>query len=74
MFEVKDNKHLIDLAAVRQQYIDQSQSLTLFYTEEECKNASQLLEDILYAWSKKIKTLYYSKTPKANEVACESCT
>jgi ribonucleoside-diphosphate reductase alpha chain len=73
-FDIKNNKHLIDLASVRQEYLDQAQSITLYYEQDECQNASDLAEDILYAWKKKLKSLYYMKTPKAKELICESCS
>lgn len=68
-------KTIIELAAIRQKYIDQAQSITLYYVKPE--SAKALWEDIKYAMSLGIKTLYYMKTPKANfseEEICESCS
>lgn len=55
---------LIDLAADRQPFIDQSQSLNLFLEDPKVDNVSAML---LYGWKKGLKTgLYYLKTrPKA---------
>jgi len=67
-------KTIIELAAIRQKYIDQSQSVTLYYTKPE--SAKILWEDIKYAMELGLKTLYYMKTPKYNftEEVCESCS
>ena len=68
-------KTIIELAAVRQRYIDQSQSLNLYYVKPD--SAKELWEDIQYAMDLGLKTLYYMKTPKSNfelEEVCESCT
>ena len=66
---------LIKLAAIRQMFIDQSQSVNLYYTKPE--SAKELWDDIQYAMDLGVKTLYYMKTPKSNfelEEVCESCT
>ena len=57
-------KVLMDLAADRQPFIDQSQSLNLFLEDPKVDNVSAML---LYGWKKGLKTgLYYLKTrPKA---------
>lgn len=66
-------KTLIELAAIRQKYIDQSQSLTLYYVKPD--SAKVLWDDIQYAMDLGLKTLYYMKTPKANyQEECESCS
>jgi len=79
---------LIDLAAARGPYLDQSQSLNLFI---ETPTIGKLSSMYLYAWEKGLKTTYYlrsrpatrirqttSTTPDAEAVACslenpESC-
>jgi len=72
-------KTLIELASIRQKFIDQSQSLTLYYKNPAQLTMSQLLEDIIYAEMLGLKTLYYLKTQKSNginendDVICESC-
>lgn len=65
---------IIELAAIRQKYIDQSQSLNLYYVKPD--SAKELWRDIEYAMDLGIKTLYYMKTPKSNfaEEICESCS
>ena len=68
-------KTIIELAAIRQRYIDQSQSLNLYYVKPD--SAKELWDDIQYAMDLGLKTLYYMKTPKSNfelEEVCESCT
>lgn len=63
-----DQKWIIDLAAERQEYICQSQSLNLFFPPTVSK---QELHNIhLRAWKKGVKTLYYlrSETIKRAEV------
>jgi len=65
---------LIDLASIRQIFIDQSQSVNLYYVKPE--STKELLNDIFYAMDVGLKTLYYMKTPKSNYTGkvCESCT
>ncbi|MDE7169232.1 MAG: hypothetical protein K2N67_03445 [Mucispirillum sp.] len=65
---------IIELAAIRQKYIDQSQSLNLYYVKPD--SAKELWRDIEYAMDLGLKTLYYMKTPKSNfaEEICESCS
>jgi ribonucleoside-diphosphate reductase alpha chain len=53
---------LIRLAATRQRYIDQSQSLSLFFNPNENK---KYVHDVhLEAWSAGLKTLYYFRSTK----------
>jgi len=51
---------LVELAADRQQYIDQAQSLNLFFTQDV--NAKYFHEVHWTAWERGIKSLYYCKT------------
>jgi ribonucleoside-diphosphate reductase alpha chain len=53
-------KDIIRLAADRQQFICQSQSLNLFYTQPI--SMRQLHEDHFFAWENKVKTLYYLRS------------
>lgn len=54
------NQHdLIALAAVRQKWIDQSQSLNLYYNGNSLKEVNDFYFD---AWRKGLKTTYYLKT------------
>lgn len=66
-------RHLIELAAIRQKFLDQSQSVNLYYKKPG--SAKELIQDIFYAEDLGVKTLYYMKTPKANyDDACEGCS
>ncbi len=59
-------KTLIDLAAARGAYIDQSQSLNLFM---ENPNIGQLSSMYMYAWKAGIKTTYYLRSRPATRIA-----
>jgi ribonucleoside-diphosphate reductase alpha chain len=62
-FSEIDQKIIIDQAAARQKYIDQSQSLNLMVDPEvSTKDLNSLY---LYAWEKGIKTLYYQHSMNA---------
>ena len=53
------SKVLIDFAADRQPYVDQSQSMNLYWKEA---NASKLISSLVYAWSRNLKSgVYYTK-------------
>ena len=58
-------KALIDLAASRGAYIDQSQSLNLFM---ENPNIGQLSSMYMYAWKSGIKTTYYLRSRPATRI------
>jgi len=68
------NKTLIDLAAVRQRYLDQGQSVNTYYKESACKEFTDLAKDIIYAWKKGLKALYYMKVPTGQEAECVGCS
>ena len=59
-------KALIDLAAGRGAFIDQSQSLNLFM---ENPNIGQLSSMYMYAWKAGIKTTYYLRSRPATKIA-----
>ena len=59
-------KALIDLAAARAAFIDQSQSLNLFM---ENPNIGQLSSMYMYAWKSGIKTTYYLRSRPATKIA-----
>lgn len=62
IFEIKQ-KVLIDLAAIREKYLDQSQSLNL-YLEAPSKNTLGAM--LLYSWKQGLKTgIYYLKSKPA---------
>jgi ribonucleoside-diphosphate reductase alpha chain len=65
-----DQRWVIELAADRQQYIDQAQSLNLFFRPDV--NLKYLHACHFLAWKKGLKTLYYcrsEKIGKADKVA-----
>jgi ribonucleoside-diphosphate reductase alpha chain len=59
-------RSLIELAASRGAYIDQSQSLNLFM---ENPNIGQLSSMYMYAWKAGIKTTYYLRSRPATKIA-----
>ena len=58
-------KSLIDMAAARGPYIDQSQSLNLFM---ENPNIGKLSSMYMYAWEKGLKTTYYLRSRAATKI------
>jgi ribonucleoside-diphosphate reductase alpha chain len=59
-------KSLIDMAADRGAYIDQSQSLNLF---SESPTIGKLSSMYMYAWEKGVKTTYYLRSRPATSIA-----
>ncbi len=57
---------LIDLAAERGPFIDQSQSLNLFMANP---NIGQLSSMYMYAWKRGLKTTYYLRSRPATQIA-----
>lgn len=57
---------LIDMAAARNAYIDQSQSLNLF---AESPNIGRLSSMYMYAWRMGLKTTYYLRSRPATRIA-----
>jgi len=69
-------KAMIDLASVRQRWIDQGQSNSLYYLDRN-ESAYEVLSDIIYAEKQGLKGLYYAHSPKEDdedEEECESCS
>jgi ribonucleoside-diphosphate reductase alpha chain len=58
-------KSVIDMAAARGPYIDQSQSLNLFI---ESPNIGKLSSMYMYAWEKGLKTTYYLRSRAATKI------
>ena len=58
-------KWLVKAAQVRGKWIDQSQSLNIFYRGTSGKEVSDLY---LYAWEAGLKTTYYLRTLSATQV------
>ena len=59
-------RSLIDMAAARNAYIDQSQSLNLF---AESPNIGKLSSMYMYAWKQGLKTTYYLRSRPATKIA-----
>ena len=53
-----DMRDIIDIAADRRKYIDQSQSLNLMYTDVD---GTKIHSDIVHAWKRGVITLYYHR-------------
>jgi ribonucleoside-diphosphate reductase alpha chain len=64
-------KALIDLAAARGPYIDQSQSLNLFI---ESPSIGKLSSMYMYAWEKGVKTTYYLRSRPATKISKTTAT
>ncbi len=64
-------KALIDLAAARGPYLDQSQSLNLFM---ESPNIGRLSSMYMYAWKSRLKTTYYLRSRPATRIAKATVT
>ena len=62
---------LIDLAAARGAFIDQSQSLNLFV---ESPNIGRLSSMYMYAWKQGLKTTYYLRSRPATKIAKTTVT
>jgi len=63
-FEI-DMKWLVKAAAARGKWVDQSQSLNIFYSGSSGKEVSDLY---LYAWEMGVKTTYYLRSLGASQV------
>jgi len=75
-FQEIDPYVIIDLAADRQEYIDQSQSLNLMINP--LTPPKEVNDLILYAWKRGVKSLYYQHSVNAAQVlnrrkVCEGC-
>jgi ribonucleoside-diphosphate reductase alpha chain len=64
-------RSLVDMAADRGAYIDQSQSLNLF---AESPNIGRLSSMYMYAWKRGIKTTYYLRSRPATRIAKTTVT
>jgi ribonucleoside-diphosphate reductase alpha chain len=60
-----DYEYIIDAAARRQKWIDQSQSVNLFLATPEMKTLSHMYRR---AWDKGLKTTYYLRTLQASNI------
>jgi len=69
-----DQEKLIILNAIRQLFIDQSQSFNLYIKQADW-NYKYLAKLHQIAWKLGVKTLYYTNTPKNNDHdTCDSCS
>ncbi len=59
-------RSLIDMAAARNAYIDQAQSLNLF---SESPNIGRLSSMYIYEWKQGLKTTYYLRSRPATKIA-----
>jgi ribonucleoside-diphosphate reductase alpha chain len=64
-------RSLIDMAADRGAFIDQSQSLNLFM---ESPSINKLSSMYMYAWKKGLKTTYYLRSRPATRIAKATVT
>lgn len=64
VFEI-DSKWLVDAAAQRARWVDQSQSLNIFFSKTSGKELSEIY---FRAWEKGLKTTYYLRTLGASQV------
>jgi ribonucleoside-diphosphate reductase alpha chain len=64
-------RSLIDMAADRAPFIDQSQSLNLFV---ESPSIGKLSSMYMYVWQKGLKTTYYLRSRPATSIAKTTCT
>ncbi|MEI6536310.1 MAG: ribonucleoside-diphosphate reductase subunit alpha, partial [Verrucomicrobiaceae bacterium] len=60
-----DYNYLLDAAARRQKWIDQSQSVNLFFASTDLRTLSHMYRA---AWRKGLKTTYYLRTPSASNI------
>jgi ribonucleoside-diphosphate reductase alpha chain len=66
---------MMNLASIRQKFVDQGQSFSLYYKGRN-DSAFEVLKDIMYAETVGLKGLYYAHSPKEDEEEeeiCESC-
>jgi len=68
-----DQYSLMENAAVRQKWLDQSQSVNMYFLRPD--SLEELMDIHLYAFYLGLKTLYYVKQPKeGDDEECESCS
>ena len=61
-----DYSYLVDAAARRQKWIDQSQSVNLFFAGTDMRTLSHMYRS---AWRNGLKTTYYLRTPSASAIS-----
>jgi ribonucleoside-diphosphate reductase alpha chain len=69
------NSDTIELAAIRQKFIDMGQSVSLAYAKPD--SAYEIINDIIYAEKLGLKSLYYTHTPidesDLEDEECDGC-
>lgn len=66
VWEIKQ-KNLVDLSIDRQKYIDQSQSLNIYYNPSENNIYDKIISVMMYGWKNQLKTgIYYLRTKPAS--------
>ena len=66
-------RRILELAAIRQIYLDQSQSFNQYYVRPD--SITELFTDLMYAEKLGLKSIYYLKTPKLEtDLECSSCS
>ncbi len=68
-----DSFDMINLSSARQRFIDQGQSLSLYYKDRN-ESATEVLKDIIYAEKMGLKSLYYAFTLQQDIEECLSCS
>ena len=78
---LKDNKSIMNIAAVIQKFVDMSMSTNLYYNYAHYEDGniplSVLIKDQIYAYKYGLKNLYYANTPDGDgetekEMGCDS--
>ena len=67
-----DQAWVIRAAGIRQRHLDQSQSVNLYITNEF--SLRQVLELLILAWEKNVKTLYYTRSKSLEVEECDVCS
>jgi len=65
------NVDTIELAAIRQRFIDMGQSVSLAY--KDVTSAYAVIKDIMYAEELGLKSLYYTHSPTQDDVETKEC-
>jgi ribonucleoside-diphosphate reductase alpha chain len=81
VWDLKDNKALLDTAAVMQKFVDMAMSTNLYYNYAHYQDGniplSVLIKDQIYGYKYGLKNFYYCNTPDADgetekDMNCES--
>ena len=66
-WDIKDNKVIMDTAAVLQKFVDMSMSTNLYYNYSHYEDGniplSVLIKDQIYGYKYGLKNFYYANTP-----------